>query len=130
MPENTGWIPSVSTGWGVTTFVTPVGTGNTSKQQANSWYLGLQWADAFIKGNDAGMALGQAPFATSTGGLQPAQDSNYMWEWWYKFQVTDNISVTPAIFYINNYDGQNGKGADFNQVSKSFGGLLKTTFKF
>ena len=56
-----------------------------------------------------------------------------MWEWWYKFQVTDNITVTPALYYIQNYDGQLGKvsttGA-YNATDNVFGGLLKTTFKF
>ena len=28
-------------------------------------------------------------------------DGNYAWEWWYQFQVTDNISVTPAIYYLS-----------------------------
>ena len=71
-------------------------------------------------------------------------DSNYMWEWWYKFQVTDNITVTPALYYIQNYDGQYGKlvnnsatytgpgtgGQRYNASSNVFGGLIKTTFKF
>ena len=26
-------------------------------------------------------------------------DDNTMWEFFYKFQVTDNISVTPAIIF-------------------------------
>ena len=85
------------------------------------------------------MALGQAPFVTNTGygdvtGPKKPLDSNYMWEWWYKFQVTDNITVTPALYYINNYDGQYGRvntvGGQYNATDKVFGGLLKTTFKF
>ena len=88
------------------------------------------------------MAVGQAPFITNSGygdfsaatGVKTPMDSNYMWEWWYKFQVTDNITVTPALYYIQNYDGQLGKlntrtGA-YNATDNVFGGLLKTTFKF
>ena len=94
--------------------------------------------DTFVKGNDLGMAVGQAPFITDTGygASSPNKplDSNYMWEWWYKFQVTDNITVTPALYYINNYDGQLGRlntaGGAYNATDKVFGGLLKTTFKF
>ena len=80
----------------------------------------------------------QAPFITSTGygesSPKTPMDSNYMWEWWYKFQVTDNITVTPALYYIQNYDGQLGKvntrtGA-YDATNNVFGGLLKTTFKF
>ena len=105
--------------------------------KAQSWYVGLQWPDTFVKGNDLGMAVGQAPFITDTGygASAPAtpMDSNYMWEWWYKFQVTDNITVTPALYYIQNYDGQLGKvstSGAYNATDNVFGGLLKTTFKF
>jgi len=128
VPENTGWIPSVSTGWGTSSFED--GAGVDSWSRAQSWYVGLQWPDTFVKGNDLGMAVGQAPFVTNTGtdSVTP-DDSNYMWEWWYKFQVTDNITVTPAIYYISNYEGQVGKGTT-NASSNVFGGLLKTTFKF
>jgi hypothetical protein len=137
VPENTGWIPSVSTGWGTSSYTqTVVRTDTASKAQ--SWYVGLQWPDTFVKGNDLGMAVGQAPFVTSFGGgdfgTSTPLDSNYMWEWWYKFQVTDNITVTPALYYINNYDGQYGKvntsSGAYNATDTVFGGLLKTTFKF
>ena len=100
--------------------------------QASSWYVGLQWPDTFITGNDLGMAVGQAPFVTNTGygddGWKSPLDSNYMWEWWYKFQVSDSITVTPAIYYISNYEGQQGRSG--NNTVDVFGGLLKTTFKF
>ena len=142
VPENTGWIPSVSTGWGTSSFQNGL-SGANSWAKAQSWYVGLQWPDTFVKGNDLGMAVGQAPFLTSKGngdqfaavrGVNTPLDSNYMWEWWYKFQVTDNITVTPALYYINNYDGMAGKyntsNGNYNATNKVFGGLLKTTFKF
>ena len=112
VPESTGWIPSVSTGWGVTNMTQQAqqlgGAWSNKAAQANSWYVGLQWPDTFVKGNDLGMAVGQAPFITKNGGgnygnvngITGNLDSNYMWEWWYKFQVSDNITVTPALYYI------------------------------
>ncbi len=149
VPEKTGFIPSVSAGWGISTFIgnTAVLSGNklsgrTSAPQANSWYVGLQWPDTFVKGNDLGMAVGQAPFITKNGGgnygrvtgITGNLDSNYMWEWWYKFQVSDNITVTPALYYINNYGGQVGRinysNGQYNASNNVFGGLVKTTFKF
>ena len=137
VPESTGWIPSISTGWGTSSFE-DAGYRTDNWAKAQSWYVGLQWADTFVKGNDLGMAVGQAPFVTDTGngavsGPKTPLDSNYMWEWWYKFQVTDNITVTPALYYIHNYDGQAGRVAadgDFDATNNVFGGLLKTTFKF
>jgi carbohydrate-selective porin OprB len=144
-PSRSGWLPSISAGWGLgtTTLLTPTGAdrggfGFTS----NSWMLGLQWQDAFAAGNVLGFAVGQNTMVSKmTGNLSAfvndnsfsfaaPQDGNYAWEWWYKLQVTDNISVTPALFYLSNPLGQDvkvgGNGAFFN----SFGYLIKTTFKF
>ena len=155
-PTNNGIVPSISWGLGTTSFgLNPspdllTGTQiNSSRNTASSWYVGLQWLDAFIKGNAAGMAVGQAPFVTNFGSAANGSvraglaangfangnlDSNYLWEWWYKFQVTDNISVTPAIYYISNYQGQLGR-VNYNTGGQAadnnvFGGLIKTTFKF
>ena len=97
--------------------------------------VGIQWADAFIKGNTLGMALGMALGSAGqsaiggfgTGGIwTDAGEHTLAYELWYKFQVTDNISVTPAFFWIQNDAGALGSlsGDD------TFGGLIKTTFKF
>jgi hypothetical protein len=141
-PTTTGWVPSVSVGWGLNSMTAANTAFDYNGVQTQSWYVGLQWADAFIKGNTLGMAFGQPTFVTSFGnntdlkniyGNTP-QDGNYAWEWWYKFQVTDNISVTPAIFYLSNPLGM--AGVEFNQAKGStgtltnFGGIVKTTFKF
>jgi carbohydrate-selective porin OprB len=55
-------------------------------------------------------------------------DGNYAWEGWYKLQVTDNISVTPAIYYLSAPLG--GLQKDNGDSFDSFGGLIKTTFRF
>ncbi|MCX5938322.1 MAG: iron uptake porin, partial [Cyanobium sp. LacPavin_0920_WC12_MAG_62_9] len=112
-PKQNGTIvPSISAGWGysaynqtgmltpatITTFTSGVANqlvvNNIAATQ--SWQLALQWKDAFAKGNSAGMAVGQPNFVTALRNGATAQDGNYVWEWWYKFQVTDNISVSPA----------------------------------
>jgi len=135
-PSQSGWIPSISAGWGVSTSSNNAsnGAGQGTGFTANSWTVGLQWADAFVKGNALGMAFGQAPMVTKnqSGGGTPG-DGNWAWEWWYKFQVTDNISVTPGFFYLSRplggatpANGVNGGTGNFS----SFGYLIKTTFKF
>ena len=54
-------------------------------------------------------------------------DGNFAFEWWYKFQVSNNISITPAIFYLSRPNGQyTGNGFTNN----AFGGLVQTQFKF
>ena len=82
--------------------------------------VGFQWADLFMKGNALGIGLGESN----------ADISNFGLEVWYKFQVTDNISVTPAFFWIQNggvdFSANGGAGA----TADMYGAVLKTTFKF
>jgi hypothetical protein len=137
-PSKSGLIPAISAGWGINSSSDDDNQRLFGTIQSQSWYVGLQWADAFARGNALGMAVGQPTFITSIQNsfttLEGDQistkpnDGNYAWEWWYKFQVTDNISVTPALFYLSAPLGQLQKvnGESFN----NFGGLVKTTFKF
>ena len=147
-PENAGWFPSISTGWGYNSVdiknanlgPADLGSGSIEGATSQSWYVGLQWADVFLKGNAAGMAVGQPTFVTSwdnnssiNDGSDFVADGNYAWEWWYMFQVTDNISVTPAIFYLSRPLGYNTSGlaaTDDDATFNNFGGLVKTTFRF
>jgi len=126
-PLRSGWLPSLSLGWGInsTTYSTPQPRGSLSTSQ--SWMVGLQWTDVFQKGNDFGFAVAQPVFATAlSDGITP-NDGNDVWEWWYKFQVTDNISITPALIYLSRPLGQvTPAGESFSQ----FGGLVKTSFRF
>jgi len=92
--------------------------------------VGLQWKDVFAKGNSLGMAVGQPTYVTGLNNnddFNDPNDGNYAWEWWYKFQVTDNISVTPALFYLSRPNGQYTANGETNNV---FGGLIQTQFKF
>lgn len=135
-PSTSGWVPSISAGWGINGYSEANTAFNFDGVQSQSWYVGLQWADAFIKGNALGMAVGQPTFVTSNGNNNfSPQDGNYAWEWWYKFQVTDNISVTPAIYYLSNPLGQGGflenrATGTSGAALTNFGGIVKTTFKF
>ena len=132
-PENTGWVPALSAGWGINTL-----NGNTDNSPdgivttSQSWQVSLHWDDAFLQGNTLGLAIGQPTFATSLKGGETPYDGNYVMEAYYGFQVTDNITVTPAVFYLSRplgeltYLGTGGTDGTFNQ----FGGLLRTTFTF
>jgi hypothetical protein len=147
-PEEASWFPSISAGWGYNSITNGDDTFVFRSATTKSWYVGLQWADAFMKGNTLGMAVGQPTFVTNVEYRNDfdensnfVADGNYAWEWWYQFQVTDNISVTPAIYYLSRPYGDltNGQsrafGGDRQNNSRdtqfnNFGGLLKTTFKF
>jgi hypothetical protein len=141
-PEESGWIPSISTGYGFNSITNDDSTVFRSVD-TQSWYVGLQWADAFLKGNTLGMAVGQPTFVTGVDYRNDFRDEsdfvadgNYAWEWWYMFQVTDNISVTPAIYYLSRPYGDLtdgtfvGDGDRSESTFSNFGGLIKTTFKF
>ena len=123
-PEDSGWIPSVSAGWGYNSM-------NTDRrgqvETTQSWFVGLEWNDVFLVGNNAGMAVGQPVFATSLRGNETPADGQFIWEWWYQFQVTDSISVTPALFYLSRPLGANTPS---DQTFQQLGGLVKTTFSF
>ncbi len=116
-PTQSGWLPSISAGYGYNSS----SGGDLSASQ--SWMVGLQWSDVLAKGNSFGMGVGQPSFATATRNDTPEESGVWAWEWWYKWQLSDAISVTPAVFYLNNPQG-NGGGA--NQL----GALVKTSFRF
>ena len=113
-PSEVGFIPSISAGYGIS-------AGNGTAADTTSWTVGLIWKDAFIKGNDLGFAIGAAGNAGMWTDAAGGDDDTLGYELYYKFQVTDNITVTPALFLIENP----GAGAKDTQ-----GGLVKTTFKF
>jgi carbohydrate-selective porin OprB len=140
-PLDNGWIPSISVGWSISKFN---GGSNIIKRgdrtEAQGWLVGLNWQDAFMRGNRLGFAVGQPQFVTKLrgqgkNGQNYADDGNYAFELYYDFQVTDNITVTPALFYLSRPFGQEtganfergGKGSD---RFKTVGGLVLTTFKF
>merc|ERR1712216_71897 len=62
-PEDSGWIPSISTGVGTTWF-----DGSGTDGYSASWYVGLEWDDVFLEGNSFGMAVGQPTFVASVDG--------------------------------------------------------------
>jgi hypothetical protein len=107
-PADAGIIPSVSGGWSMSD---PEGTD----ENIHGWYVGLEWSDVFIEGNSFGTAIGQAP--------KVEDDYNKMFEIFYKFAVTDNITITPTYFIIDEYSGS--LSSDYLQ-----GAYVKTTFTF
>ncbi|MEB3333888.1 MAG: iron uptake porin [Cyanobacteriota bacterium] len=156
-PANSGLLPSISIGWGINNLSNNEIKGGTLNKdlsysaadyiypyvtESQSWYVGLQWNDVIWGGNSLGMAVGQPTFATTLSrGSDKSQstfsnDGNYAWEWWYKFQVTDNISVTPALFWLSRplgalTDGIRADGSvDRSSSFGILGGLVQTTIRF
>ena len=58
-------------------------------------------------------------------------DGGYAMELWYSFQVTDNIQITPAVYWLSRPAGELTDDADGDYTSAGvWGGLIQTTFKF
>jgi hypothetical protein len=111
-PTQSGWVPSISGGYGWNT----VSGTQSDATNSQSWFAGLTWDDVFVGGNSAGVAIGQAPTGENL-------EKSTLLEIFYKYQVSDNISITPAIIY----GSDNQRLAD---NSSNWGGVIQTTFKF
>lgn len=143
-PARSGWIPSISTGWGMNRVNPGFGVKGFDRLITQSWYVGLQWTDALEKGNSAGMAFGQPTFLTACGtscaqllgpGQSSPRDGLFAWEWWYSVHMSDSITITPALFYLSNLFGQLnrvlGEQAGISRPSlNNLGVLVKTTLRF
>ncbi|MDA1246001.1 MAG: carbohydrate porin, partial [Cyanobacteria bacterium] len=103
-------FPSISAGFGFS---------EESNADFTSWTVGLVWGNVFVKGNDLGMAIGAA--GAGANGLEPnGGNDDLVYEGYYKIQATDNISITPGFFWVEN--ASSGKDVT--------GAVVKTTFTF
>jgi len=87
---------------------------------SQTWMAGLQWSDVFLKGNAAGAAIGAPGNAASLADDKKAM----MAEIFYRHKVSDNVTVTPALFWVSNNQALK------NNVQDYYGGVIQTTFKF
>lgn len=91
--------------------------------------LTLAFPDLFAKGNLGGLILGVPPKVTSSnfyntdGTKRKDNGTSLHLEAFYRFQVSDFVSVTPGVFVITNPD-HNSKN------SSEVVGTLRTTFSF
>ena len=112
-PLKTGWIPSMTAGIGYDQGLGQAqpGTGNADL----TWTVGLQWEDALVKGNTLGLAVGSTDYASDF--MMPTAMG---FEVWYLWQISDQIGIQPAFFWLQNQYG----------YPDTVGALVRTTFKF
>lgn len=119
-------------GWGgyTTAFAQTNAAGVPKGSEADAYYYGATLAlkDFGRQGNVLGLIVGQPPKVSYNqyrfgGRSQRDTNSSYHVEGLYKFQVNNNISVTPAILVIFNPENSTRNDAEYV-------GTLRTTFTF
>jgi hypothetical protein len=95
-----------------------------------NWAVNFGFPDLFREGNYGGLSIGSAPYVTdaklkvgNVTVLDGDDDSSFMAQAFYRFKVSDNISIQPGIVYITNPNGDND--ADGVWVTS-----LRTKFSF
>ncbi|MEB3234998.1 MAG: iron uptake porin, partial [Cyanobacteriota bacterium] len=141
------WIPAVSVGWGFNQNVYnvsgPYAASPFLSAQSQSWMVAMEWKDVLEKGNNFGLGIAQPKFLTSftnRTGQSGAYDSSWIFEAWYKIQITDAIALTPALFWLPRPRGQlTQAGSTWTDAALPtsngatlgvFGLVLKATFRF
>ena len=111
-PENTGTAtPSVSVGYDTTEYDASAGQEN-----ADAWFVGLNWQDIFTPDDRIGVAFGQ-PTKNENSTVDP-----FAYEVYYSYQPNDSVTITPTIF-----GGTDRNGTVAGDVT---GAVIETTFKF
>ncbi|MFB2769244.1 iron uptake porin [Pelatocladus sp. BLCC-F211] len=101
--------------------VTGGGTGDDF--EAWSYALGVAFPDLGKKGNVLGILAGAEPYSLNRVAGVDDGDVPYHFEGFYKYQVSDNISITPGVIWVTS-PGQDSNNDD------AIIGTLRTTFTF
>ena len=136
-PAQSGWLPSISAGVGFnqadldgSSLVVngePLKTLNSA-----GWLVGLTWDNLLAKSNQLGIAIGQPTFVTAVNN-KSARDGNYAFEIYYKIQATDNIIITPGLFYLSRPRGADTQAPGMSSSTypsfDALGALVEFTLK-
>ncbi|PAX59642.1 iron uptake porin [Brunnivagina elsteri] len=98
------------------------GFGKNDDTEAWSYGLGVALPDFGKKGNVLGIFAGAEPYSLANAG-RGNRDVPYHIEGFYKYRVSDNISITPGVIWLT-APGQSSSNDD------AIIGTLRTTFTF
>ncbi|MBK1987243.1 iron uptake porin [Sphaerospermopsis aphanizomenoides BCCUSP55] len=98
-----------------------IGFGAGDDYEAWTYGMGVALPDFGKKGNVLGIFGGAQPYSFNNGAS--GGDTPYQVEGFYKYRVSDNISVTPGVIWLPS-TGQDNNSED------TFIGTLRTTFTF
>lgn len=92
--------------------------------RASLWYaaIGLSFPDVGGKGNLPGLLVGLPPRVVSSD-VRKENDTSIHVEAFYRFQINDNISITPAVWAV--FNPENNRANDTQVV-----GVVRTYFAF
>jgi hypothetical protein len=106
---------------------------STSRVNASSdytsWMVGLHFKDLLKEGNTAGLIFGQPLFRVDAGGQASLDEPGarratpYHLEGYYRYQLTNNVSITPGAFVLFNPEGD-------SRNDTTVVGVVRTTFSF
>ncbi len=90
-----------------------------------NWAVQLGFPDLFREGNFGGLSVGSPVSVAQTGAgvFDDADDNPLLAQAFYRFQLSDNISVQPGVFYISNPGGTDNN-------DNIWIGSLRTRFNF
>jgi Carbohydrate-selective porin, OprB family/S-layer homology domain len=97
------------------------GSGANDNSEVWSYGVGVALPDFGKKGNVLGIFGGAQPYAL--GRAAGNNETPYQIEGFYKYRVSDNISITPGVIYVTS-PGQNSNNDD------AIIGTIRTTFTF
>ncbi|MFM7450302.1 MAG: iron uptake porin [Leptolyngbyaceae cyanobacterium] len=99
-------------------------SGGNNNATIQNWAAYAGFPDLFWKGNLLGLLVGMPPKVTSNSiDGREDQDTPIHLEGFYRFKVSDNISITPGAFVIFNPEGNSDNATQII-------GTLRTTFSF
>jgi hypothetical protein len=99
-------------------------SGGNGEAEIWSYGAGLSFPDLGKEGNLASVFVGAEPYLASRNSDDLSEDIPVHIEGLYKYQFSDNISVTPGVIYIINPNGGEQEEED------AIVGALRTTFSF
>ncbi|MBE9036246.1 iron uptake porin [aff. Roholtiella sp. LEGE 12411] len=107
---------------GFVAYTDVVGSGVGDDFESWTYGAGVALSDFGKRGNVLGVFAGAQPYALNRPGFGGG-DVPYQIEGFYKYRVSDNVSITPGVIYLTS-PGQNSDNDD------AIIGTLRTTFTF
>ncbi|MBW4683471.1 MAG: iron uptake porin [Microcoleus vaginatus WJT46-NPBG5] len=111
----------IISGWGGLTDAQQESGGDADAKIIN-WALSLAFPDLGKEGNLAAFIVGMPPKVTESDAAEDRNSSLHL-EALYRYQVTDNIAITPGLFVILDPEHNDNNETDFV-------GTVRTTFTF